>query len=135
MILLGKSGAQGTLIHEKKMKSKISCQTPFNPSTLSLKYSDRECTLCARHALITFSPNLLCGFYCTPSVSPGSQWPSCKPSTSSSDRSHLTLREPLSRDILLSFGICTLFPKVPAFGCSAPAEALSCSSLAGASTC
>jgi hypothetical protein len=24
------SGAQGTLIHEKKLKSKISCQTPFN---------------------------------------------------------------------------------------------------------
>ncbi len=23
------SGAQGTLIHEKKLKSKISCQTPF----------------------------------------------------------------------------------------------------------
>ncbi len=24
------SGAQGTLIHEKKLKSKISCQTTFN---------------------------------------------------------------------------------------------------------
>ncbi len=59
MILLGKSGAQGTQIHEKKLKSKISCQTPFNPSTLTLKYSDLECTLCARHAPITFSPNLL----------------------------------------------------------------------------
>ncbi len=25
------SGAQGTLIYEKNLKSKISCQTPFNP--------------------------------------------------------------------------------------------------------
>ncbi len=24
-------GAWGTLIHEKNLKSKISCQTPFNP--------------------------------------------------------------------------------------------------------
>jgi hypothetical protein len=30
MILMEYSGAQGTLIHEKKLKSKISCQTPFN---------------------------------------------------------------------------------------------------------
>ncbi len=29
MILLGYSGAQGTLIYEKNLKSKISCQTPF----------------------------------------------------------------------------------------------------------
>ncbi len=30
MILLEYSGARGTLIHEKKLKSKISCQTLFN---------------------------------------------------------------------------------------------------------
>jgi hypothetical protein len=29
MILMGYSGAQGTLIYEKKLKSKILCQTPF----------------------------------------------------------------------------------------------------------
>jgi hypothetical protein len=29
MILMGYSGAQGTLIYEKNLKSKISCQTPF----------------------------------------------------------------------------------------------------------
>jgi hypothetical protein len=29
MILLGYSEAQGTLIYEKNLKSKISCQTPF----------------------------------------------------------------------------------------------------------
>ncbi len=29
MILTDYSGAQGTLIHEKKLRSKISCQTPF----------------------------------------------------------------------------------------------------------
>jgi hypothetical protein len=30
MILMGYSGARGTLICEKNLKSKISCQTPFN---------------------------------------------------------------------------------------------------------
>jgi hypothetical protein len=30
MILMGYSGAQGTLIYEKNLESKISCQTPFN---------------------------------------------------------------------------------------------------------
>ncbi len=30
MVLLGYSGAQGTMIYEKNLKSKISCQTPFN---------------------------------------------------------------------------------------------------------
>jgi hypothetical protein len=30
MVLLGYSGARGTLIYEKKLKPKISCQTPFN---------------------------------------------------------------------------------------------------------
>jgi hypothetical protein len=29
MILTDYSGAQGTLIHEKKLRSKIACQTPF----------------------------------------------------------------------------------------------------------
>ncbi len=27
---MGYSGARGTLIYEKNLKSKISCQTPFN---------------------------------------------------------------------------------------------------------
>jgi hypothetical protein len=31
MILMGYSGAQGTLIYEKNLKSKILCQTPFKP--------------------------------------------------------------------------------------------------------
>jgi hypothetical protein len=30
MVLLGYSGARGTLIYEKNLMSKISCQTPFN---------------------------------------------------------------------------------------------------------
>jgi hypothetical protein len=30
MVLLRYSGAQGTLIYEKNLKLKISCQTPFN---------------------------------------------------------------------------------------------------------
>ncbi len=30
MVLMGYSGARGTLIYEKNMKAKISCQTPFN---------------------------------------------------------------------------------------------------------
>ncbi len=29
MVLMGYSGARGTLIYEKKLMSKISCQTPF----------------------------------------------------------------------------------------------------------
>jgi hypothetical protein len=29
MVLMGYSGARGTLIYEKNLKSKISCQTPF----------------------------------------------------------------------------------------------------------
>jgi hypothetical protein len=31
MILMGYSGARGTLIYEKNLMSKISCQTPFKP--------------------------------------------------------------------------------------------------------
>jgi hypothetical protein len=37
MILMDYSGARGTLIHEKKLKSKISCQTPFNSNPGSYK--------------------------------------------------------------------------------------------------
>ncbi len=33
MVLMGYSGAQGTLIYEKNLMSKISCQTPFNGLT------------------------------------------------------------------------------------------------------
>ncbi len=29
MVLMGYSGSRGTLIYEKNLKSKISCQTPF----------------------------------------------------------------------------------------------------------
>ncbi len=32
VILMGYSGAQGTLIYEKNLKSNISCQTPFKES-------------------------------------------------------------------------------------------------------
>jgi hypothetical protein len=35
MILMEYSGTQGTLIHEKKLKSKISCQTPFKLDSLN----------------------------------------------------------------------------------------------------
>ncbi len=31
-------GAWGTLIHEKNLKSKISCQTPFKPVCFQLRY-------------------------------------------------------------------------------------------------
>ena len=33
MVLMGYSGARGTLIYEKNLKSKISCQTPFKRFT------------------------------------------------------------------------------------------------------
>jgi hypothetical protein len=33
---MGYSGARGTLIYEKNMKSKISCQTPFKQSSKSV---------------------------------------------------------------------------------------------------
>jgi hypothetical protein len=32
MVLMGYSGARGTLIYEKNLKAKISCQTPFKVS-------------------------------------------------------------------------------------------------------
>jgi hypothetical protein len=34
MVLMGYSGARGTLIYEKKLMSKISCQTPFNVDSM-----------------------------------------------------------------------------------------------------
>jgi hypothetical protein len=34
MVLMGYSGARGTLIYEKNLMSKISCQTPFNRGTV-----------------------------------------------------------------------------------------------------
>jgi hypothetical protein len=37
---IGYSEARGTLIYEKKLKSKISCQTPFKQSVVGEKYSD-----------------------------------------------------------------------------------------------
>jgi hypothetical protein len=33
MVLMVYSGARGTLIYEKNLKSKISCQTPFKTET------------------------------------------------------------------------------------------------------
>jgi hypothetical protein len=40
MVLMGYSGARGTLIYEKNLKAKISCQTPFNvPGELAEAYS------------------------------------------------------------------------------------------------
>jgi hypothetical protein len=38
MVLFGYSGAQGTLIYEKNLKPKISCQTPFNVNFLGKKF-------------------------------------------------------------------------------------------------
>ena len=35
MILMGYSGAQGTLVYEKNLKSKISCQTPFKLQSIT----------------------------------------------------------------------------------------------------
>jgi hypothetical protein len=37
-------GAWGTLIHEKNLKSKISCQTPFNSIFLGRKEKAEACT-------------------------------------------------------------------------------------------
>jgi hypothetical protein len=37
MVLMGYSGAQGTLIYEKNLMSKISCQTPFQFVHVSFK--------------------------------------------------------------------------------------------------
>jgi hypothetical protein len=34
---MGYSGALGTLIYDKNLKAKISCQTPFNHAVLGLK--------------------------------------------------------------------------------------------------
>ncbi len=40
MILLGYSGAQGTLIYEKNLKSKISCQTLCREGLFILPYNE-----------------------------------------------------------------------------------------------
>ncbi len=36
MVLMGNSGARGTLIYEKNLMSKISCQTPFKDIILAI---------------------------------------------------------------------------------------------------
>jgi hypothetical protein len=38
MVLIGYSGARGTLIYEKKLLSKISCQSPFKYQLFDLHY-------------------------------------------------------------------------------------------------
>jgi hypothetical protein len=43
MVLLGYSGARGTLIYEKNLKPKISCQTPFKHLNKDLKGKCKEC--------------------------------------------------------------------------------------------
>ena len=42
MVLMGYSGAQGTLIYEKNLKSKISCQTPFNGRVAGRQIAEHE---------------------------------------------------------------------------------------------
>jgi hypothetical protein len=42
MILIEYLGARGTLINEKKLKSKISCQNPFQYMNISLKKKGLE---------------------------------------------------------------------------------------------
>jgi hypothetical protein len=39
MVLMGYSGARGTLIYEKNLMSKISCQTPFKIRNSPEKYT------------------------------------------------------------------------------------------------
>jgi len=39
---MGYSGAQGTLIYEKNLKSKISCQTPFNGRVAGRQIAEHE---------------------------------------------------------------------------------------------
>ena len=68
MILMGYSGAQGTLIYEKNLKSKISCQTPFKEPvaaravTLALskpqrRYTQYECGRMCRDLSRQFFPS------------------------------------------------------------------------------
>jgi hypothetical protein len=42
MILMDYSGVRGTLIHEKKLRSKISCQTPFNKIELYINVPGKD---------------------------------------------------------------------------------------------
>jgi hypothetical protein len=44
MVLMGYSGARGTLIYEKNLKSKMSFQTPFK-FTINTNQVDQTCTL------------------------------------------------------------------------------------------
>ncbi len=46
MILTDYSGAWGTLIHEKKMRSKILCQTPFNKIELYINVPGKDVMYC-----------------------------------------------------------------------------------------
>jgi hypothetical protein len=41
MVLMVYSGARGTLIYEKNLKSKFSCQTPFNILWMNLTAHSR----------------------------------------------------------------------------------------------
>jgi hypothetical protein len=45
MVLLGYSGARGTLIYEKNLMSKISCQTPFNMGAQPLGIDLCDCCI------------------------------------------------------------------------------------------
>jgi hypothetical protein len=40
MVLMGYSGARGTLIYEKNLMSKISCHTPFNLIAVAHLFED-----------------------------------------------------------------------------------------------
>jgi len=42
MILMDYSGVRGTLIHKKKLRSKISCQTPFNKIELHINVPGKD---------------------------------------------------------------------------------------------
>jgi hypothetical protein len=46
MVLMGYSGARGTLIHEKNLMSKVSCQTPFNGLRFDLREAMLEVLIC-----------------------------------------------------------------------------------------
>jgi hypothetical protein len=50
MLLMGYSGARGTLIYEKNLKAKISCQTPFKGRVDQGKGHNVQGTHCPRDA-------------------------------------------------------------------------------------
>jgi hypothetical protein len=60
---MGYSGAQGILIYEKNLMSKISCQTPFNPEASSDPYLQAggglDCASYARPTAPTAQQTLL----------------------------------------------------------------------------